>query len=130
MEEKRVEVFIPRGADREDPNLFVGINGVNYLLPRGNKSMVPAALAAAMIAETAMRRVLGLMLCMVFRIPPFFIVPVGNEKMEQGKKTDPGPTHFFLRLPARQGVETCRFQHCIPYRLPCKGSCHAAKRHD
>ena len=46
MEEKRVEVFIPRGSDREDPNLFVGINGVNYLLPRGKKSMVPAAVAA------------------------------------------------------------------------------------
>lgn len=46
MEEKRVEVFIPRGADREDPNLFVGINGVNYLLPRGKKSKVPAAVAA------------------------------------------------------------------------------------
>ncbi len=45
MEEKRVEVFIPRGADREDPNYFVGINGVNYLLPRGKKSMVPAAVA-------------------------------------------------------------------------------------
>ena len=46
MENKRVEVFIPRGADREDPNLFVGINGVNYLLPRGKKSMVPQAVAA------------------------------------------------------------------------------------
>ena len=45
MEDKRVEVFIPRGADREDPNLFVGINGVNYLLPRGKKSMVPRAVA-------------------------------------------------------------------------------------
>ena len=45
MEEKRIEVFIPRGADREDPNYFVGINGVNYLLPRGKKSMVPAAVA-------------------------------------------------------------------------------------
>ncbi len=45
MAEKRVEVFIPRGADREDPNLFVGINGVNYLLPRGKKSMVPEAVA-------------------------------------------------------------------------------------
>ena len=45
MENKRVEVFIPRGADREDPNLFVGINGVNYLLPSGKKSMVPKAVA-------------------------------------------------------------------------------------
>ncbi|MBQ7434462.1 MAG: hypothetical protein IJV51_01490 [Oscillospiraceae bacterium] len=46
MEDKRVEVFIPRGSDREDPNLFVGINGVNYLLPRGKKSHVPEAVAA------------------------------------------------------------------------------------
>ena len=46
MADKRVEIFIPRGADREDPNLFVGINGVNYLLPRGKKSMVPLAVAA------------------------------------------------------------------------------------
>ena len=45
MKEKRIEVFIPRGSDREDPNYFVGINGVNYLLPRGKKSMVPAAVA-------------------------------------------------------------------------------------
>ena len=46
MAEKRVEIFIPRGGDREDPNLFVGINGVNYLLPRGKKSMVPQSVAA------------------------------------------------------------------------------------
>ena len=46
MADKRVEIFIPRGAEREDPNLFVGINGVNYLLPRGKKSMVPLAVAA------------------------------------------------------------------------------------
>ena len=45
MAEKRIEVFIPRGGDRADPNLFVGINGVNYLLPRGKKSMVPPAVA-------------------------------------------------------------------------------------
>ena len=46
MEEKRIEVFIPRGSDREDPNLFVGINGMSYLLPKGKKSMVPAEVAA------------------------------------------------------------------------------------
>ena len=45
MAEERVEIFIPRGSDREDPNLFVGINGVNDLLPRGKKSMVPKAVA-------------------------------------------------------------------------------------
>ena len=41
----RVEVNIPRGGDREDPNLFVAVNGVNYLLPRGKKSRVPKAVA-------------------------------------------------------------------------------------
>ena len=46
IDEGRVEVSVPRGAEREDPNLFVGINGVNYLLPRGRKSSVPAAVAA------------------------------------------------------------------------------------
>ena len=45
MDDKRIEVFIPRGGDRADPNLFVGINGVNYLLPRGKKSMVTPAVA-------------------------------------------------------------------------------------
>ena len=45
MDDKRIEVFIPRGGDRADPNLFVGINGINYLLPRGKKSMVPPAVA-------------------------------------------------------------------------------------
>ena len=45
MDNKRIEVFILRGGDRADPNLFVGINGVNYLLPRGKKSMVPPAVA-------------------------------------------------------------------------------------
>ena len=42
---ERVEVYIPRGADREDPNFFVAVNGVNYLLPRGKKSMVPPEVA-------------------------------------------------------------------------------------
>ncbi len=42
---KRVEIAIARGADREDPNLFVAVNGVNYLLPRGKKSMVPEEVA-------------------------------------------------------------------------------------
>ena len=41
----RVELSIPRGAEREDPNLFVAINGVSYLLPKGKKSSVPRAVA-------------------------------------------------------------------------------------
>ena len=42
---KKVEIFIPRGSDREDPNVFVGINGVNYLIPRGKKIEVPKDVA-------------------------------------------------------------------------------------
>ena len=45
MKNDRVEMAIPRGSDREDPNLFVAVNGVNYLLPRGKKSMIPAFVA-------------------------------------------------------------------------------------
>ena len=44
--EKRVKVFVPRGASNEDPNLFISINGVNYLLPKGQESSVPSAVAA------------------------------------------------------------------------------------
>ena len=44
-EGKRVEIAIPRSSDREDPNFFVAVNGVNYLLPRGKKSMVPEFVA-------------------------------------------------------------------------------------
>jgi hypothetical protein len=43
--EERVEVYIERGAANDDPNLFVSVNGVNYLLPRGKKSLVPAHVA-------------------------------------------------------------------------------------
>ena len=41
-----VEVFIPRSSNaNDDPNMFVSVNGVNYLLPRGKTSKVPAAVA-------------------------------------------------------------------------------------
>ena len=46
MKDERVEIFIPRASDREDPNLFAAVNGVNYLLPRGQKSRVPHEVAA------------------------------------------------------------------------------------
>lgn len=40
------EITIPRGYANEEPNLFVSVNGVNYLLPRGKKSKVPTHVAA------------------------------------------------------------------------------------
>ena len=57
-DDKLVEIFIPRNAASKDPNFFVGVNGISYLLPRGKKSLVPAAAAAeiarAQAAEDAM----------------------------------------------------------------------------
>ena len=42
----REDIFIPRGPKNDDPNLFVSVNGKNYLLPRGQKSRVPHEVAA------------------------------------------------------------------------------------
>lgn len=46
MTEDRVDIFIPRGPENDDPNLFVSVNGVNYLLPKGKTSKVPAHVKA------------------------------------------------------------------------------------
>ena len=46
VKDDRVEVFVPKGYANDDPNLFISVNGVNYLLPRGKKSLVPAHVAA------------------------------------------------------------------------------------
>lgn len=43
--EEKVEVFIPRGQANEDQNFFVSVNGKNYLLPKGQKSVVPKYVA-------------------------------------------------------------------------------------
>ena len=45
MREDRVEIFVPKGYTGDEPNVFVSVNGVNYLLPRGKKSMVPKFVA-------------------------------------------------------------------------------------
>lgn len=44
-QDERVELFIPRASDRDDQNLFISVNGVNYLLPRGMTSSVPREVA-------------------------------------------------------------------------------------
>ena len=41
----RVEIFVPKGAAKDDPNLYIGVGGVNYVLPKGKKSVVPACVA-------------------------------------------------------------------------------------
>ena len=45
VKDTRVDVFIPKGYANEDPNMFVSVNGVNYLLPRGKTSKVPPEVA-------------------------------------------------------------------------------------
>ena len=43
--EERVDIFIDRAASNEDPNLFVSVNGMNFLLPKGKTSSVPKFVA-------------------------------------------------------------------------------------
>jgi hypothetical protein len=45
-EESREDIFIPKGSSREDANLFVSVNGRNFLLPKGKTSNVPSYVAA------------------------------------------------------------------------------------
>ena len=43
--EKREKIFIPKGYANDEPNEHVGINGVNYVLPKGKESEVPKFVA-------------------------------------------------------------------------------------
>ena len=45
--EERVEVFVPKGLANDDPNLYVSVNGENFLLPKGQVSLVPPYIKAA-----------------------------------------------------------------------------------
>ncbi len=44
-EVEKVDVFIPKGYANDEPNLTICINGVNYVLPKGKISAVPAFVA-------------------------------------------------------------------------------------
>ena len=44
-DEEKVDIFIERAVGNDDPNLFVSVNGVNYLLPKGKTSNVPRVVA-------------------------------------------------------------------------------------
>ena len=41
----KVELFVPKGYANDEPNHVIGINGVNYVLPRGKTSLVPKHVA-------------------------------------------------------------------------------------
>nr|DAI84784.1 MAG TPA: hypothetical protein [Caudoviricetes sp.]DAP13259.1 MAG TPA: hypothetical protein [Caudoviricetes sp.] len=43
--EKLVELRIPRGRSNEEPCLMIGVNGKNWLLPKGETSKVPEYVA-------------------------------------------------------------------------------------
>ena len=43
--EERVEVYVERASGNDDPNYFVSVNGMNFLLPRGKYSSVPKFVA-------------------------------------------------------------------------------------
>ncbi len=53
-----VDLFIPRGYANDDPNEFISINGVNFILPKGKTSKVPLYVKEeydrAVAAETAL----------------------------------------------------------------------------
>jgi hypothetical protein len=46
LKENREEIFVPKGYANDEPNFVIGINGVNYVLPKGKKSTVPDFVAA------------------------------------------------------------------------------------
>ena len=58
MREDRVEIFVPKGYTGDEPNVFVSVNGVNYLLPRGKKSLVPAEVAQELARSQAAQEAL------------------------------------------------------------------------
>lgn len=39
--EEYVDLFVDKGYDNDEPNLFISINGMNFLLPKGKTSKVP-----------------------------------------------------------------------------------------
>mgnify|MGYP003290838493 FL=1 len=41
-----VELFVEPGYTKDDPNEFISINGKNYILPKGEISMVPPCVKA------------------------------------------------------------------------------------
>ena len=41
VKDERVDVFVPKGLANDDPNLYVSVNGENFLLPKGQVSRVP-----------------------------------------------------------------------------------------
>lgn len=64
--EERAEIYIPRASGNDEPNLFVSVNGRNFLLPKGKTSSVPKYVAdeieRARRAQTALDETIDRML--------------------------------------------------------------------
>lgn len=64
--EERVEIYIPRASGNDEPNLFVSVNGRNFILPKGKTSSVPKYVAdeieRARRAQTALDETIDRML--------------------------------------------------------------------
>ncbi len=45
VKDEYVEVYIHKTSELDDPNEYVGLNGVNYVLPKGQTVSVPKAVA-------------------------------------------------------------------------------------
>lgn len=43
--QERVDIYIERAMGNDEPNMFVSVNGVNYVLPKGKTSSVPKHVA-------------------------------------------------------------------------------------
>lgn len=39
--DERVPLDVPRGQANDEPNVFISVNGIGFLLPKGKRSMVP-----------------------------------------------------------------------------------------
>ena len=57
--DERVDVFVPKGLANDDPNLYVSINDMEFLLPRGQVSRVPAYVKAAIERSYGAQAMLG-----------------------------------------------------------------------
>ena len=52
------EVMVPKADANEDKDLFVGINGKNWVMPRGKKVIVPDYVARAIEQSEAAKEIL------------------------------------------------------------------------
>lgn len=45
QDDGKVDLYVEKGYANDEPNVMIGVNGVNYLLPKGKTSRVPKHIA-------------------------------------------------------------------------------------